>query len=106
MSEQIDLGHFQFEVPSSGMSCTLSGHVSLKQLDERISNLFERSLSDRLTSFDAWLSAGGSVRMAVDTVLYDRPADQDFEMDVQRCLAQLLLESTVNLFARPRTSRD
>ena len=106
MSEHVDLGQLQLEDRSSELSCTMCGNVCLAQLDDNIQDLSGRSLTDRLSSFDAWILTGRSVRLEIETVLHESCENREFKMDIQQSLAGLLLESMVNSFTRHPTTRD
>jgi len=105
MSERIDLGQLHIEDESSGLSCTIAGVACFTRLDDNIQGLFESSLAGRLSSFDAWISTGGSIRLVIEAVLHEYMEDQRFVPDIQRDLARLLSESTVKMFTTGNIQR-
>lgn len=98
MSEHVDIGQLHIEDRSSGLSCTIDGISFFTPLDDNIQGSSEGSLADRLSSFDAWISTGGSVRLVIEAVLHEHDEHEVFIADIQRDLARLLSQSTVKIF--------
>lgn len=99
MSEYVDLGQLRIEDRSTGLSCTVGGTASFARLDDAFHGPFETALAERLSSFDAWTSTGGSVRLTLETALRGYDGHQVLVADVRRDLARILSESTVKMFA-------